>query len=742
LSRSLGRFALVLPVACLAACSDDDDDDGGGSTSAAEEAFSAILDEAQEVPAPIPGMRLQVTVTNRAPNRGTHQMPVWIAFHDGAFDMFNVGAVPASDALEPLAEDGETEEVLEEFEDSGAGKAQDALVGELGPSVGPLAPGESVKETFVLDSTDPNNRFFSYASMVVPSNDAFVANDDPMELEVFSTAGVFVINDFIVSGSEVLDAGTERNDEIPANTLGFGQNNNGTGVDQNDPVALHPGFLPPGSDGILDDADFAEADFTAPGYETLMFDFEVLAPLAATGVATVELRNNGSRVDFKVSATGLSGRATEAHFHNGAPGVAGPVIMDLTDHIDVNEDGNLLIEGSESTDDEFLDALRAGNIYVNVHTDLNPDGELRGQVGIEDAFLAELDADQEVPSPVAGRSLRVSVRNLAPRQGTLLTPVWIGLHDGTFQTVDLGTEASFFFPATNAIERLAEDALTDPLVLAFGSMVSGSRQAVIEGQFPMGVLWPGSVVAHTFRVNQTGSTYRFLSYATMVAPSNDAFIANTSGMDHQMYDGGGSFVGESFTVQGSEALDAGTEENDELPANTLFFGQTTPDTGEDEGGVVMLHPGFLPPGSGGILDDPTFADADFKQPGYDLMRIELKSSTPSFEPTGVAAVTLNGPMTEATFAVSARNLSGPAIAMHFHEGARGVAGPIVVDLTSSIDTNEDGVLFAEGTAPVDPAFVAALLDGNIYVNVHTALNPSGEVRGQVIPPEDDDGRLP
>jgi hypothetical protein len=228
----------------------------------------------------------------------------------------------------------------------------------------------------------------------------------------------------------------------------------------------------------------------------------------------------------------------------------------------------------------------------------------------------------------------------------------------------------------------------------------------------------------------------------MVAPSNDAFIANTSGMEHQLYDGGGSFVGESFTVQGSEVLDAGTEENDELPANTLLFGQTTPDTGEDENGVVMEHAGFQQQGSGGILDDPTFREANFKQPGYEVMRIELKSSAPSAEPTGVAAVKLNGPMNEVSFAVSARNLSGPAIAMHFHEGPRNVAGPIVVDLTSSIDTNEDGVLFAQGTASVDQAFVDALLAGNIYVNVHTALNPSGEVRGQVIPVEDDDGKLP
>jgi hypothetical protein len=49
----------------------------------------------------------------------------------------------------------------------------------------------------------------------------------------------------------------------------------------------------------------------------------------------------------------------------------------------------------------------------------------------------------------------------------------------------------------------------------------------------------------------------------------------------------------------------------------------TPDTGVDENGVAHFHPGFLPVGSGGILDDPMFANADFTQPGYEVARITI-----------------------------------------------------------------------------------------------------------------------
>jgi hypothetical protein len=91
-----------------------------------------------------------------------------------------------------------------------------------------------------------------------------------------------------------------------------------------------------------------------------------------------------------------------------------------------------------------------------------------------------------------------------------------------------------------------------------------------------------------------------------------------------VFDMMGGFVGGSFIVSGGMVLDAGTEVNDEIPMNTAFFGQMMPNTGMVENGVVMIHPGFLPPGSGGILDDPMFANANFKAPGYKVAEITVE----------------------------------------------------------------------------------------------------------------------
>ncbi len=95
---------------------------------------------------------------------------------------------------------------------------------------------------------------------------------------------------------------------------------------------------------------------------------------------------------------------------------------------------------------------------------------------------------------------------------------------------------------------------------------------------------------------------------------------------------------------GSQVLDAGTEVNDELPMNTAFFGQMAPDVGVPQGGVVSLHPGFLPPSANRILADPRFANADFRSPGYQIARITV-TQTPIPEPatmlllgTGLTAV--------------------------------------------------------------------------------------------------------
>lgn len=227
--------------------------------------------------------------------------------------------------------------------------------------------------------------------------------------------------------------------------------------------------------------------------------------------------------------------------------------------------------------------------------------------------------------------VRVIIENRAPQNGTYLTPVWVGFHDGTFDVYDEGA------PASIELERLAEDGNTGPLSEDFEMSGSGSAQSTIRSDGGIPPLAPGETATMTFILDETDSSSHYFSYASMVIPSNDAFIGNDDPRAHRIIDTSGNFLGAFLTIRGTNVMDAGTEVNDELPEHTAFFGQQEPDSGVPEGGVVHQHPGYLPPGSGGILDDPMFENADFKEPGYEIARVTIiRSDTivPSGEISG------------------------------------------------------------------------------------------------------------
>jgi hypothetical protein len=211
------------------------------------------------------GGTVQVTVVieNLAPDGGTHLTPFWVGFHDGSFDLYDHGA-PASMELERLAEDGNTGPLSDLFDASGAGSAQATIVSDSG--IPPLAPGETATMTFTLNRWDPKSRYFSYGAMVLPSNDAFIANARSRAIRIFSRGGWFRGANFVVRGAWVNDAGTELNDEDPMNTAFFGQATPDTGLDEGVVVHDHVGFKLPGNGGILDDPMFENADFLSCNY--------------------------------------------------------------------------------------------------------------------------------------------------------------------------------------------------------------------------------------------------------------------------------------------------------------------------------------------------------------------------------------------------------------------------------------------------------------------------------------------
>jgi hypothetical protein len=93
------------------------------------------------------------------------------------------------------------------------------------------------------------------------------------------------------------------------------------------------------------------------------------------GTAAASLDTNTKTLTWTVDYSGLSGPATAAHIHGPAdPGANAGIVVPFT--------GNLAspIKGSATLTDAQIAQLEAGKWYVNIHTEANKPGEIRGQL--------------------------------------------------------------------------------------------------------------------------------------------------------------------------------------------------------------------------------------------------------------------------------------------------------------------------------------------------------------------------
>lgn len=103
--------------------------------------------------------------------------------------------------------------------------------------------------------------------------------------------------------------------------------------------------------------------------------------------------------------------------------------------------------------------------------------------------------------------------------------------------------------------------------------------------------------------------------------------------------------------------------------------------------------------------------------------------------SGSATVTISDDGSSITYSVTYSGLSGDLAASHIHLGASGTNGGILFPLAHGPSPFSGTLTSADLTATGDVSTyeqaLAAIRAGNTYVNLHTAANAGGEIRGQL-----------
>jgi hypothetical protein len=108
----------------------------------------------------------------------------------------------------------------------------------------------------------------------------------------------------------------------------------------------------------------------------------------ATGMA--EFTVTGENAEYSVNASNIQD-VTAGHIHSGKQGENGPIVVTLFKNDsptnEVSETGSITADklegpmaGKQLTD--LVTAMNNGETYVNIHTEQNPNGEIRGQTTI------------------------------------------------------------------------------------------------------------------------------------------------------------------------------------------------------------------------------------------------------------------------------------------------------------------------------------------------------------------------
>ena len=473
-------------------------------------------------------------------------------------------------------------------------------------------------------------------------------------------------------------------------------------------------------------------------------------PVAGTGHGTAAFTLIGADLIYSLSVEGLTGAITGAHIHSGERGVNGGVVFSLAgDFIDPpTGPGTTAIGNVSGLSTAQIADLLAGQYYVNIHTAGNPAGEVRGQIDLAGGthLSADLSGSDENP-PVAGSGRGTAALTLT-EEGLQIDLTVTGLSGPVtaahFHGGDIGVNGAVAFDlgpglsgnharalwrrgpaAPDLTPALIAELLTGRLYINVhtaanpGGEIRGQVQtasgfglsAKVDGGQEVPPVGGGGEGSASFTLTPSGLVYD-ISVAGLTGPITAAHFhrAPAGSNGSVVRDIGASFVGNTaygvWTRQDSSPLTP--ELVCEVLAGNIYVNVHT-----------AAHPGGEARGQVTLSADRTSMTATLRATEEEPPSGSAGSGTASFRmgPVGLE------------FDITVDGLTGPITAAHIHNAPIGTNGGVIFDLGPFFG----GTPHARGSwAAPSTANVKSLLRGDCYVNVHTAANPGGEIRGQIL----------
>lgn len=452
----------------------------------------------------------------------------------------------------------------------------------------------------------------------------------------------------------------------------------------------------------------------------------------ATAVVTV---TDGEMLSATMDLTNVTGVAA-AHIHAGEVGTTGGVVFAFSDG---DMDGIWTIENEAVTAEE-LGALLDGDLYINVHTEANADGEIRGQILTESqsVHMFELSGKQEVPS-VDTEAYGHGYVFYDSATGALEANVWTwdvdasaahihsaeaGLNGGVVLGLEMGaTDGLWQSPDDSMLGMDEASQMMDALLYV------NVHSAANEGGEIRGQILPEDYALMLFpldsmqEVPQGSSSASGMGYATLNTATGglrlNARVMGMTATAAHIHQGEIAMNGDVVL-----ALEMSSEYGDlwQTPVNTAL------DSAQQEtllagGHYVNVHSEAVPSGElrGQIVTAP-----------WEVLTFALDGSqeVPSVmgDASGDGYALVNTKSGALDLRVITENMT--ATAAHIHGGTAGMNGGVAVALAQSM-SNMAMWMTPENTV-LDEATLSEFLDAGHYVNVHSDAVPSGEIRGQIL----------